>query len=134
MIQIAAAIAAMRAKGLSADDILDIVEAMAAAQPVATAEPVRDARQERNARYYEARKSTPRLQYRDWFPLRNSILERDEYRCTYCGDTEAPLCADHVVPLSRGGSNEPNNLVCACMPCNSSKSDRLLSEWRGRYQ
>jgi len=76
--------------------------------------------------------ATARLPDREWWPLRNYILERDEYRCVYCGDTDAPLCADHVVPLSRGGSNHPGNLVCCCIPCNSSKSDRLLSEWRGR--
>lgn len=46
----------MRAKGIPADDILDIVEAMVAAQSVPTHEPIQTARQERNARYYTARK------------------------------------------------------------------------------
>lgn len=73
---------------------------------------------------------------RDWWPLRARILERDSYACVYCGNTDAdaPLCADHVVPLSRGGTNDESNLVCACIPCNSSKNNRLLSEWKGRYQ
>ena len=77
-----------------------------------------------------------RLHERDWWPLRNAVLARDNYECVYCGDTEltAPLCADHVVPLSRGGTNDETNLVACCIPCNSSKNNRLLSEWRGRYQ
>lgn len=81
---------------------------------------------------YDPALATPRLHERDWWPLRNGILERDGYQCTYCGDDAR--CADHVVPLSRGGSNDEDNLVACCLPCNSSKSDRLLSEWRGRYQ
>jgi 5-methylcytosine-specific restriction endonuclease McrA len=77
-------------------------------------------------------KGTPRLPVSQWAPLRDAVIERDGFMCTYCGDTDAPLCADHVIPLSRGGTNLIDNLVCACIPCNSSKSDRLLEEWRGR--
>lgn len=36
---------------------------------------------------------------------------------------------DHVVPLSRGGSNSIGNIVAACRSCNSSKSAMLLVEW-----
>lgn len=79
---------------------------------------------------YDPALATPRLPDRDWWPLRNAILERDGYQCAYCGDDAG--CADHVMPLSRGGSNDPDNLVACCMPCNSSKSDLLLSEWKGR--
>ena len=75
--------------------------------------------------------STPQLAERYWWPLRNAVMKRDGYRCVYCGD-EAE-CADHVVPHSRGGSNDESNLVASCLPCNSSKNDRLLSEWKGRY-
>ena len=81
----------------------------------------------------DPRLSTPRLTESEWLPLRAFILRRDGYRCTYCEDTEAAMCVDHIVPLSRGGSNDPDNLTACCIPCNSSKSDRLLSEWKGRY-
>lgn len=37
---------------------------------------------------------------------------------------------DHVVPISRGGANSIGNIVAACGSCNSSKNDRLLTEWR----
>lgn len=48
--------------------------------------------------------------------------------CVYCGaDAEH---VDHVRPLSRGGWEHPANLVPACAWCNTSKGDRLLTEWR----
>jgi len=37
---------------------------------------------------------------------------------------------DHVHPRSRGGSDEPENMVLACMICNSQKADRTLEEYR----
>ena len=77
---------------------------------------------------------TPRLPENEWWPLRSFVLRRDGLVCIYCEETDTQFTADHVVPLSRGGSNNPDNLVACCIPCNSSKSDRLLSEWRGRYK
>ena len=51
--------------------------------------------------------------------------------CTYCDEPiEAETSiGDHVIPLSRGGSHTVDNLVPACLSCNSSKCDKLLSEW-----
>lgn len=80
---------------------------------------------------------TPRLSEKEWLPLRWRILQRDEFTCRYCGiegKEAVKWCVDHIVPLSRGGTNDESNLVACCSPCNSSKSDRLLSEWAGRYQ
>lgn len=48
--------------------------------------------------------------------------------CVYCGALAATV--DHIRPLSRGGYEIAENLVPACRSCNSSKSDRLLIEWR----
>jgi hypothetical protein len=41
--------------------------------------------------------------------------------------------ADHVVPVTRGGGDEPSNLATACWTCNEMKGNRLLSEIR-RWQ
>ncbi len=49
--------------------------------------------------------------------------------CVYCGDPAKSL--DHVIPLARGGEHAVGNLVPACLPCNKSKSDKLLTEWAG---
>ena len=51
--------------------------------------------------------------------------------CAYCGATEN-ITIDHIIPLSRGGKHEAKNLAPACYSCNSSKCNRLLSEWVGR--
>lgn len=61
----------------------------------------------------------------------DSVFARDGHRCVYCGATD-DLTLDHVRPLTRGGSNEMTNLATACRGCNSSKSDRTPTEWRGR--
>jgi HNH endonuclease len=50
--------------------------------------------------------------------------------CAYCEKPAEPPHKDHVVPRSRGGRDEPYNIVIACAACNLSKGDRLPSEWR----
>ena len=62
------------------------------------------------------------------------IIARDGGICVYCG---APATtADHVVPKSRGGPDDPSNLVASCTPCNESKNShptprgRVLSAYR----
>jgi 5-methylcytosine-specific restriction endonuclease McrA len=60
------------------------------------------------------------------------LLERYERRCAYCG-TEAPLQADHRVPLSRGGTHDIENLLPACGPCNRRKATMSEAEFRARF-
>lgn len=62
--------------------------------------------------------------------LRFEILKRDNFRCVYCGatSTEAKLQVDHIVPVAKGGSDSPENLVAACFSCNIGKRDKLLEE------
>lgn len=55
---------------------------------------------------------------------RFEVLRRDEHTCQYCG-AKAPdvtLQIDHVVPVSLGGNDKPENLVTACRDCNTGKS------------
>jgi hypothetical protein len=62
---------------------------------------------------------------------RRTVFERDGWRCSYC-DTEITMetgHADHVIPRSRGGSDDLSNLVAACAPCNLSKGARTPAEW-----
>lgn len=61
---------------------------------------------------------------------RYAILERDKFTCQYCG-RRAPgvaLEVDHIVPLSKGGSDEPSNLVTTCFECNNQKRNKLKLE------
>ena len=48
--------------------------------------------------------------------------------CCYCG-REEKLTLDHLVPVSRGGSDAIVNIVWACQSCNSSKGGRDLLVW-----
>jgi hypothetical protein len=55
--------------------------------------------------------------------LRWQILARDHHRCTACGDSPATtpdtrLHVDHILPVSRGGSDHPSNLRTLCQTCN----------------
>ncbi|NWF69979.1 MAG: HNH endonuclease [Chloroflexi bacterium] len=50
--------------------------------------------------------------------------------CRWCGKA-APLTIDHILPLARGGTHTPANIVLACAACNSAKGRRLVySEWQ----
>lgn len=51
-------------------------------------------------------------------------------QCHYCGASGVPMELDHVIPRARGGCDDPQNLVVACIACNTDKGALLLSEWR----
>src|SRR5512142_3411993 len=62
------------------------------------------------------------------------LFARDRYRCQYCGRTQGELkpreslTRDHLIPISRGGTNEWTNVVTACSPCNTRKANSLPNE------
>ena len=60
------------------------------------------------------------------------ILERDHYRCRYCGlDGKASfenglnMSVDFVVPRAHKGKKDPSNLVACCRPCSTIKGTRV---------
>lgn len=50
-------------------------------------------------------------------------------RCLYCNSDNATTI-DHRIPISRGGTNWPSNLVPCCKSCNSRKRDKTEAEYR----
>lgn len=63
--------------------------------------------------------------------LRFEVLERDGFKCQYCGRTPqdgAKLVADHVIPFSKGGKTIFENLITSCFECNAGKSDTILGQ------
>lgn len=60
-------------------------------------------------------------------------LRSQKYKCWWC---EKPLKGvwhiDHRIPLSKGGSNWPNNICITCPHCNLSKNNKLPHEFNGR--
>ena len=65
----------------------------------------------------------------EWRVIRTAIFERDNYTCTYCGAHGVKLECDHIVPVSKGGSSDPDNLTTACYPCNRAKAGKALDAW-----
>lgn len=64
-------------------------------------------------------------------PLTNAALfRRDQNLCLYCGCDfpDNSLTRDHLVPRSRGGPDQWDNVVSACKRCNHHKGNRLLDE------
>jgi 5-methylcytosine-specific restriction endonuclease McrA len=57
------------------------------------------------------------------------ICEVSGHACAYCLRLGLKLTRDHVEPISRGGRDEPSNVVPACTSCNSSKGKKLLIIW-----
>jgi predicted DNA-binding protein YlxM (UPF0122 family) len=58
---------------------------------------------------------------------RFKILQRDNFCCQYCGrsprkDQHTILHVDHIIPLSKGGGWEDENLITSCQECNIGKS------------
>lgn len=63
--------------------------------------------------------------------LRLAVLNRDNFRCLFCGrspatDIGTKLHIDHIKPFSDGGTSTIDNLQTLCEECNLGKSDRVV--------
>jgi 5-methylcytosine-specific restriction endonuclease McrA len=54
------------------------------------------------------------------------------YRCLCCGKSEPQimLTEDHVIPVTKGGSDNISNIQPLCSPCNASKGNRRSTDYR----
>lgn len=64
------------------------------------------------------------------------ILERDQYRCRYCGldgnesfENALAMSVDFVMPRARKGKKDPQNLVACCRTCNTIKGKRVYKNF-----
>lgn len=70
--------------------------------------------------------------YEQW----QSLVEQHEHKCYYCGvlttneEGKTKLTRDHILPLSRGGTDDISNVVPSCKSCNGSKGNKTLEEWK----
>ncbi len=60
------------------------------------------------------------------------ILDWFDHRCAYCHRKATKLDRDHVIALSAGGLDEPENIVPCCRSCNGSKGAKKLLLWATR--
>lgn len=60
--------------------------------------------------------------------IKKSIIARAKGYCEYCKSpadfTTEPFSIEHILPLSKNGSNDFLNLALACLGCNIYKSDK----------
>jgi 5-methylcytosine-specific restriction endonuclease McrA len=61
---------------------------------------------------------------------RVNIYARDNYECQYCGVKQSlgELTYDHVIPRSRGGKTDWDNIATCCAACNRKKANRTPAE------
>jgi hypothetical protein len=70
----------------------------------------------------------------DYYNVRENrikVYERDTYKCRYCEKqlTRFTATLDHVRPVAEGGDNSFENLVTACLGCNSRKHKRPVGDF-----
>jgi hypothetical protein len=56
--------------------------------------------------------------------VRHEVWRRDRGSCVDCG-SRGRLEFDHIIPVSRGGSNTTRNIELRCEPCNRRKGARV---------
>ena len=59
-----------------------------------------------------------------------ALCKKYHYKCLCCGKRRK-LTADHVIPVSKGGTSNIDNIQPLCGPCNSSKRDKTIDYRRG---
>ena len=57
-----------------------------------------------------------------------NLYLRDLYTCQYCNTpySKQSLSLDHVIPLSKGGKTNWENIVAACQKCNTQKGNKMI--------
>jgi len=61
---------------------------------------------------------------------RLKVFERDAYKCHYCQKqlTRFSATLDHIQPVSKGGDNSYENLITACLHCNSERGNKPVMD------
>lgn len=64
--------------------------------------------------------------------LRNNVLNKYNKKCAYCGNgiTLEDMKIDHIIPQSKGGTDDLDNLMPACEICNHYKDSHNLNKFK----
>lgn len=79
--------------------------------------------QKRRARLRDGK--SPGVSAVEWREIKEAFGDA----CAYCLRRDTKLTRDHVVPITRGGLDAPENIVPACVSCNTSKGNKILVVW-----
>lgn len=63
------------------------------------------------------------------YEVKEYLLEKFGRKCVYGGETNVPLETEHIIPISRGGTNRISNLTIACHECNQKKGNMTAAEF-----
>lgn len=60
--------------------------------------------------------------------IKEKLLKKNNYQCSSCGKNInfSNSSIDHIIPLSKGGTNNEENLAILCNKCNILKADKIL--------
>ncbi len=75
-------------------------------------------------RRYQSRKAIAGGSYSadEW----EALVEHYGNRCLCCGRTDVKIVVDHVVPVTKGGSSNIDNIQPLCQSCNSRKGTKTI--------
>lgn len=95
---------------------------------------IESCRQYRRKRTAQEEKPQPSELEVDFYNVKENrikVYERDSYKCRYCGKqlTRFTCTLDHLTPVIAGGTNALENLVTACLTCNSRKNQRPVGDF-----
>ena len=69
-----------------------------------------------------------RIKRRNIVLSRKNVLKRDNHTCQYCLIDSVPMTIDHIISRKQGGGDSWDNLVAACVPCNTRKGNHSVRE------
>lgn len=101
----------------------------------------RDKVMERNNKWRKQNKYKSNIKTLRYRSRKNSLpttLTKEEWdyainyfnnKCAYCNNNIGTLHQEHFVPVLSGGPHSKENIIPACVSCNSSKSNKVASDW-----
>lgn len=79
--------------------------------------------------FYSRKRRMRLIENKRFIIRKKDLIKLYASACIYCGSLNR-IEADHVIPVSRSGSDGIGNLVPACKKCNTTKQDLFIMEWR----
>lgn len=78
-------------------------------------------------------KEYARIRRKEIVLSRKNILKRDNHTCQYCGKKSVPMTIDHIISRNKGGQDSWDNLVAACVPCNTKKRQPFFTVYSNGF-
>lgn len=66
-----------------------------------------------------------RIPIKGYKKVLKKLLHKYKFKCVFCGNKEN-LTIDHIIPVSKGGSDDEDNLQILCKSCNSKKGAKIV--------